>query len=168
MKPGNGGRADSGFTLTELLFVLGVLAVLTSLALPSLADQRDRQRLQSAAEALAADLAEARFDAVQRGRSLHLSLVTGTDWCWALAPTPGCDCRSKPACTVKAVRGSELPGVRLAEGSSAVFEPTGIAPATTVASFESARGERLQVVLSPLGRARICAPGGAVLRYPVC
>jgi hypothetical protein len=37
-----------------------------------------------------------------------------------------------------------------------------------VAEFESARGERLRVDLTRLGRARICAPGGAIPSYPAC
>jgi type IV fimbrial biogenesis protein FimT len=162
------GTRPRGVTLIEQLMVLGVLAVLTSLTLPSLGELIDRQRLQMAAESLAADLSEARFAAAQRGQAVHLSFVRGTDWCYALSSAPGCDCRSAARCTVKAVRGSELPGIRLAASSDAVLDPAGTAAPTAVASFVSARGERLQVVLSALGRARVCRPDGAVRHYPAC
>jgi type IV fimbrial biogenesis protein FimT len=170
MKPhtAQAARRPMGFTLIELLLVLGVLAVLTSLALPSFAEQMDRQRLQTAAESLAADLAEARFAAAGRGHPLHLRFATGAEWCYALTLSAGCDCTSAPACRVKAVRGSELPGIRLAESTDAVFDPTGTATAAAVASFVSAHGERLRVVLTPLGRPYVCSPDSAGRRYPAC
>ncbi len=161
-------RAPGGFTLIELLLVLAVLAVLTAMTLPSFAEQRERQRLQAAAETLAADLAEARFDAAGRGHALHLGFVPGPDWCYGVATRPGCDCSHSTACIVKAVHGRDLPGIRLVHGTSAVLEPSGTATAAAVASFVTARGEQLQVVLTPLGRPYVCVPGGALRRYPAC
>jgi len=157
-----------GFTLIELMLVLGVLALLTSLTLPSFAHQRDRQRLQTAAESLASDLAEARFDAAGRGQPMHLRFFQGADWCYVLATRPGCDCTQSPDCVVKTVRSSELPGIRLVHSTDAVFEPSGTTTAAAVASFVSASGERLEVVLTPLGRPYVCAPEGSGRRYPRC
>jgi type IV fimbrial biogenesis protein FimT len=160
---------ERGFNLLEVLTALAVLAVLTAMALPSVAHLVDRQRLHTAAETLAADLAEARFEAARRGQPLHLSFVTGAEWCWALASTPGCDCRGGPGCTLHAARGSQWPGIGLADSTDTVFDPTGtVHAATAVASFVSPRGERLRVVMSPLGRARVCAPDGPVQRYAAC
>jgi prepilin-type N-terminal cleavage/methylation domain-containing protein len=161
-------RPPRGFTLIELLMVLGILAVLTALTLPSFAEQRDRQRLQAAAESLAADLDEARFDAARRGQPLHVHFVQGADWCYGVAAGPGCDCSQSPGCTVKAVQGSDLPGIRLAHSTDAVLQPSGTATAAAVASFATIRGDRLQVVLTPLGRPYVCAPDSGTRRYPRC
>lgn len=161
-------RARTGFTLIELLMVLAVMAVLTAMTLPSFAEQRDRQRLQAAAESLAADIAEARFSAAGRGQAMHLHFMAGPDWCYGVATQPGCDCSRSPDCLVKAVHGRNLPGIQLARSTDAVLEPSGTAAAAAVASFLTARGEQLQVVLTPLGRPYVCVPGGAPRRYPAC
>jgi type IV fimbrial biogenesis protein FimT len=69
-------RRYAGLTLIELCAVLAVLALLSALALPSLGHRLDRQRLHAAAETLAADLADARFEAARRGQPLHCLLYT--------------------------------------------------------------------------------------------
>lgn len=56
----------TGFTLLELLLVLGLLAGLATLALPSLSGFLLGRQLQSAAEALVADLRLARSEAIKR------------------------------------------------------------------------------------------------------
>lgn len=107
--------ALSGFTLLELVVTLAVMAVLGTLALPSLGQRVDRARLAGAAEGLAADIAEARFEAARLGRSLHVQARDGTDWCWSVANAPGCGCAAAQACQLKTVRASDHPGVRLLE-----------------------------------------------------
>ena len=103
--------ALSGFTLLELVVTLAVMAVLGTLALPSLGQRVDRARLAGAAEGLAADIAEARFEAARLGRSLHVQARDGTDWCWSVANAPGCGCAAAQACQLKTVQASDHPGV---------------------------------------------------------
>lgn len=167
-------RAGSGLTLIELMVVLGLTAVLVTLALPSLGAQVSRQRLKSAAEALGADLAEARFDAARRGSTLHLHFATGAEWCWAVATASGCDCRvARQTCQLKTVHSSTHPGVLLTQASDALFDPaTGATAGATTGSgsalLRSDRGDTLQVGLTRLGRVRVCAPDSAALGYPRC
>ncbi len=152
--------------------VLAVLAVLVAMALPPSAALLQRQRLTAAAEALAGDLAEARFEAARRGLVLHIASSGGPAWCWSVAVSAGCDCSELPSsCAWKAVRAADYPGVRLQEPLQARIDPSGSgAPAS--ATLASPRGDLLQVDLTPMGRARICVPGGqpaaAASRYPRC
>ncbi len=154
-----------GLTLVELVVAMAVLAVLATLALPSFGSLLERHRLNAAAETLALDLSEARFQSAQTGRTLHVVFRPGRDWCWAVARTPGCDCRgAAPACALKTVRANELPGVELTRAQDAHFDP-GVdagAPAQRREVVLRSRGaaDELRVQLSPLGRARVCSTTG--------
>ncbi len=160
-----------GLTLIELTIALAVLAVLATLALPSFGSAVDRTRLKSAAETLAADLGEARFQAAQRGLPLHVGFRTGTDWCWAVATAPDCRCDTAQACRLKAESATAYPGIALVEAGATRFDPDGssaVEGAASGALLESRRGERLRVLVTPLGRALVCSPDGGVNGYPRC
>ncbi len=60
-------RSTAGFTMLELLTVLVVVAVLASLAAPSLRGYIEQSRVQGALDRLVGDVAYARMLAVQRG-----------------------------------------------------------------------------------------------------
>ncbi len=165
-------RARRGLTLLELMAALAVLAVLAALAVPSMGALVQRHRLAATAQALAADLAQARFEAARLGQTLHLQAQSGPAWCWSVASSSQCDCQQAPAsCQLKTVRAQEHAGVRLLEPLQVQFDPNG-AGATAGASFESARGERLRVELGPMGRPRVCVPAGEnghkASPYPPC
>lgn len=158
-----------GLTLIELMVVLATMAVLLGLAVPSFGAQLARHRLKAAAETLAADLAEARFEAARRGSALHVHVATGPQWCWTVATVSGCDCASAQACQVKTVRSGDHPGVRIEQAQDAMFDPAnGAAIGEGAALLTSARGEVLRVSTTRLGRAHVCAPEAAALGYPRC
>lgn len=173
-------RRRRGLTLLEVLAGLAVLALLATLALPSFSGLLQRQRLAAAAEALAADLREARFEAVRSGSAWHLqSQQAGTaSWCWTVARAPGCACGDTAAagpdaaCGVKTVRASDHPGIALLQPLQARLEPQGQAGAVVRAELGSPQGQRLRVELAALGRSHVCVPGAAAgasgWRYPPC
>ncbi len=157
-----------GVTLLELLVGLAILAVLGTLALPSMHGRLARERLNSAAEALAGDLADARFEAARRGAPLHIEVTPGTQWCWSVATAPGCGCSAPQPCQLKAVRASDHPGVRLVSGRSTLLDGHGVADGPVAAIFDSATSESLRVDLLALGRARVCVLHGPSRRYAPC
>ena len=161
-------KRPRGLTLLELAMVLAVLAVLSALAVPSLAAHLERQRVQGAAEGLAADLIEARFEAARRGAPLYVETAAGADWCWSVATAPGCDCGQQQSCQVHRVRAADHRGTRLVQGLSVALQPIGAAQTPQAALLETGRGERLRVEVSALGRPRVCAVSGTWPRIAPC
>ncbi|MDP1902193.1 MAG: GspH/FimT family pseudopilin [Rubrivivax sp.] len=161
-------RPTAGLTLLELAIVMAVMAVLAALALPSLGAQLAHKRLQSAAQALADDITNARFEAAGRGQALQLEFEAGAAWCWAVTATPGCACGQAQACQLQRVRSVDHAQVRLLQARALRLDPAGTAPGGEVALLESARGERLRVEVSPLGRPRVCAVAGVWPALPAC
>jgi type IV fimbrial biogenesis protein FimT len=160
-------RPCRGLTLLETMVALAIVAVLTTLALPSFGSMMSRHRLKATAEQMATDLAELRMLAAQRGQPLHLQLSAGPQWCYALAVSSGCDCRVPQGCQLKTVRAKDHPGVTLLDGQDLRIEPLpGSAGGTAV--LQNSEGARLRVGLSPLGRPKVCAPGAAVPGYAAC
>ncbi len=165
-----------GVTLIELMMGLAVLAILGALALPAMGSRLERQRLALAAETMAADLTEARFEAARRGLGMQLQALgsaDGTQWCWLVAPASGgtradCGCAQTRSCGHRSVAATDHPGVKMKQGRQVLLSADGAAVASTAAVFESPRGDRLQVDMLALGRARICSPAALVGRYPAC
>ena len=69
-----------GFTLTELMFVVTIFAVLTSLALPSYNQFVRNQRVKTASFELFSSLVQARSEAITRNVSVTVTPVSGN---WA-------------------------------------------------------------------------------------
>jgi Tfp pilus assembly protein FimT len=166
-------RAIRGLTLLEMAMILAVVAVLGALAVPAMGARLDRQRAQAAAEKLAGDLVEARFEAAQRGQVLTVRPQPGAAWCWAVATTSACDCHLAQACAIRVVGSADHPGVRLVAGQPVDLQPggsawSGMASGAATAVFETRRGERLRVAVSALGRPRVCAESGTWPRIPPC
>lgn len=162
-------RAGRGLTLLELMVGVAVLAVLASLALPGLGRQLARWKLQSVAEQLAGDLAEARWDAAQRGHTQHLLVQSGERWCWSVSEAPGCGCEQVQACQRRRVEAPRHGGVTIEATAHIAFEPTAEAHAAASSLALSNRsGDKLRIVLTALGRARICSPDGPRMGYGAC
>jgi prepilin-type N-terminal cleavage/methylation domain-containing protein len=162
-------RRGRGLTLIEIVVALAILALLGAIALPGYGARIDRERVHGAAEALAADINEARFEAARQGRPLHVAAFGGPAWCWSVAAAPDCPCGSGQACQLRSARDRDHPGVTLQ--SSARIEMGANGRATTPGAgfeLESPRGLRLRVSVGAMGRAHVCTVQGEPVRYPRC
>lgn len=91
---GEHARETAGFTLIELVVVLGILALVLAVGLPLLPGAADRAALRVAAGEIAAGLRETRSLALARGQSAALTLDTarrvyriGEDTTWHTLPS---------------------------------------------------------------------------------
>lgn len=150
-------RCSRGLTLIEITIALAVLAILATMAMPTLGERLARQRLASLAETLAMDLNEARLEAVQSGQPLHVVFSGDAGWCYAVASTAGCACGTPQPCQLKTERAADWPGVTLVSASNVMLEPVGTPDLGVQVSLRGVDGQHeVQVSLSLLGRARIC------------
>ncbi len=139
-----------GFTTTELLMVMVLIAILAALAMPHLGRWLDIVRVNAAARNLASDMQLSRMRAIAQNTRYKMSFDPTTE---AYAVQKDVDGTWQ---TVGAPR--RLPeGVDLTEASrnAIYFQPLGLTPGSNATiTLENAHGRR-KVVLSSAGRIRI-------------
>jgi prepilin-type N-terminal cleavage/methylation domain-containing protein len=73
-------RSRGGYTLTEMMIVVGIVGLLTLFSLPRFSRLVERNKLNAAREELASAIATARAAAIQRGRTATLFLSGNQMW----------------------------------------------------------------------------------------
>lgn len=173
-----------GFTLTELLVTLSIVATLLALAVPSFKDLIDRSRLSSAADMLYADLQFARSEAIRHNQTVTVTFQSGSAWCWGLVQGgTACDCSVTDStaanyCALKRASTTDFTSVSIPGASSITFtgNQTGFDPVRGIATnagsitLQSTLGKQAQVSLGLLGRVSLCSPAGSgyTTAYPSC
>ncbi|MEA2079584.1 MAG: GspH/FimT family pseudopilin [Pseudomonadota bacterium] len=168
---------QSGFTLLELLVTLAVVGLLAGLAVPAMGRLLDTARLRSAAEAFAQELQQARNQALTHQQSIYFSLsVSAQRWCYGWSELAACDCKAGDTEASACRTGSDsrqrihrrlstdFPSVELNTTRRAASRTLHFSPVRGTASADSfalrnGAGE-LRVIVSPLGRVRICSTDG--------
>lgn len=187
-------RIHRGASIVELLAVVTIMAMLISSAVPAVDRYFDQKRLVAAAEMIAAQLQQARSEAIARSEDVYVQFNTdGTDdWALGMSTIRGChpdhNLDQPNPCYLILDDGDEVetetdrvlytqnsidyPGISMVgvtfSSDSAKFDyARGTSKAGSV-KLESANGYRLKVVTSIIGRIRFCSPNGAshVSGYP--
>lgn len=151
-------RRRRGFTLIEAAFVMAVLAIILSAAVPSYAGYVARQRLRHVAELLEMDLRRARELSVSETRDIHISFHSGPQWCWGASRAAACDCvTAMPRCELGSVSSRDHKGTLLQSGKGITFQAgMGNALDWTRIGLSNDRNQQLYIDLNPLGRPSIC------------
>lgn len=174
-------RANSGFTLVEIGFALAIAAILALIAIPSYRESTDKTRLRALAEALHADLQNAKTITQQQKATVIVTFETGNAWCYGITATKtSCSCAQADSaqpdfCEVRVVRAADAKGAAVSAanfGGNAwtSFEPvrgTSVAGSVTV---RSTMGKEATMSVSALGRVATCSPAGAAGAglFPAC
>lgn len=173
---------QSGFTLTELVITLVVLAILAVVSVPNYVELRERQALRGAAENFQAALGLAKQEAIKRGALVRVEFhPVGDGVCVGAvvvdAPDDaGCNC-STTACDVASFPETvgdtgDLRRVTLdddiafgADGNGFVIDPrTGTlfdVADTGGFSLVTGSGYEVAVDVNIMARASLCTPSGS-------
>ena len=69
---------NSGFTLIELMIVIGMISILSAIAIPSIMKWLPNYRLKAEARNLYSNMQKAKIEAVKRKQNVLISFVTGS------------------------------------------------------------------------------------------
>lgn len=173
-------HSQKGFTLVELMVTIAVAAILTMLAAPSFNSMIDKYRAKRAADTISAFLVNTKTEAIKRNtpvRAVFQSADSGATWCVGMTTAGTCDCTAANACQIdgadRLVRGTDFKGIVLtspADGEMFSFTPQRGTASSGNAQVQSSGGLQVRVVVTGMGRIRLCSPSGSgnVGGYPVC
>ncbi len=129
-----------GFTLVEMMVVIGIVAILAAIAAPNLGTMVKRQRIKTAAFDVFASLTFARSEAIKRNNTVTVTPLGGWASGWRVTDANGNVLREQAAYTNLAIAGpntvSFASSGRLAAGAGTPFALTGGASGGSVATSD--------------------------------
>ncbi|PCJ34219.1 MAG: hypothetical protein COA75_14080 [Cellvibrionales bacterium] len=172
---------QQGFTLVELLIVIAIIAIVASIAVPSMTSFVNKNRVKRAAEEVYGLVTKARAEGVIRDKnmSVALTVVDEDEWCLGYADVVGCDCTEgdltvADACDVfvgdtrvqQVITSSGFDGVAMI-GNNVTFNFVKGTASTGNVTLTSGDWS-LKILVSGVGRVRICGPNANLMGYPAC
>lgn len=183
---------QAGFSLIEMMVVLGVIAILTAAAAPSFIALRQRQTLAGVGEEVLGVWQTARMEAAKRNSMVKVGYYANSgNICIGAATTTDpadatpCDCTTAGSCNVatfprdnasqKEWRGITVNGTPTlgANTGVAVLEPrrvslteTGDVGAISLNGPTGSKSYRLNFLVDRMGRGVLCESTGATDRMP--
>ncbi len=141
----------SGFTLTELVVVLGIIGVLFAFGMPRFSDWLVRESVRSARRQVTTQLARVRALSVHRGCPAVLHLDDRTSRVWVTA----CRVQGTGTETVGTIDSllDRFGASFQADGDSVLFTPQGLALNTSSIFLTFSKGEySSSLEITPVGR----------------
>lgn len=162
----NFARQTKGFTLTELMITVGVLGILTAIAVPNFRQMLRNYEVRGAAEAMAAGLSKARAEAVSRNTSVQFVLGSGTSWTVALVSAPSVSLDSRSSTDSPNAAMSAVASDLSTAATTLTFNNIGLLIGNADASQSLGRvsvsasgaSETLRVEIRAGGSTRVCDP----------
>ena len=139
-------RKNSGFTITELMVTIAVVAILASLAIPNFIDWLPNYRLRSGAEEIQSTLQFARITAIKRNATATVAFDIANE-------------TYRASVGGQAIRGGRMPaGIDINSafgGTSVQFDSRGIANNAGTAVVRNNLGKAKTITVYITGNSRI-------------
>jgi len=153
---------EKGFTLIELMIAMAVLAVLTTLALPSFNQWIANTRIRSTTESVLAGFQLARAEAVRLNRGVRVTLNADTSWT-VTEVLSGNVIQTRPA--TEGTGNTDMtvtPGAATTVDFNGLGRVTNLTPITQIDLDNSAipadETKELRITINTGGTARACDP----------
>lgn len=168
----------SGLTLLELLITISILAILVSLGSPAINAIQKNMQLKGAAQSSYFAFQQARVSAITKSIDVSVAIRPGKNWCAALSDDGVCDCSISKECTLGGVEYKvdfvdyhfvSIDKVTFGLENVAVFDANrGLAIGHAGTVVFSNGENQLKLILSNMGRVRICAVGRRLGGFEAC
>ncbi len=154
---------QSGFTLTELMVGIVIMAVLAAIAAPNLQSMMRNSQIRNAAESITNGLQRARAEAVARNTNVAFTLTADSSWSVnVLAPAsiiesrPGSEGSANVTLTIAPAGTTTITFNNF--GGVQATNANGTAPLTQVDLASTGGNQSLRVTIGIGGNARMCDP----------
>ena len=146
----------SGYTLTELMIVLGILAVVLGLSGIWLSSQLPHYRLNGAVRQIRADLLAARAQAVREGNGVRIFFRDPQHY--DILDDDNNNGRADPgeALESRSIQ-EEFAGVVIQSNNNPIYHPRGTASSLATVRVSNASGEKA-ITISITGRVKVKTP----------
>lgn len=168
----------SGLTLLELLITISILVLVVSLGAPAINSIQKNMQLKAAAESSYFAFQQARVAAITQNIDVTVAIQPGENWCAALSDSGLCDCATTNVCTLNGVeykvdsanyRFVSIDKVTFGVDNIAVFDSDrGMAIGHAGSVVFTDGDKQLKLILSNMGRVRICAVASSLGGYEAC
>ncbi|NCP64507.1 MAG: prepilin peptidase dependent protein A [Paraglaciecola sp.] len=165
-------------SLLELLFTIAITTLVLTLGVPTFLGAQKTMQLKGAAELSYFLLQQARSQAISRRQAIATVFQAGSNWCIALSDAGACDCQVAGNCLVSGVehkiaatdfRLVHLDDIRFGADRLAIFDGVrGLAIGNAGSTIISDGDNALKLIVSNMGRVRLCVARGAVSGYKPC
>lgn len=167
-----------GFSLTQLLIVIAVVAIIASQSLNSFSSLMKTLELKGLIQSVYFQLQSARSHTVATQQPIVVDITSGPQWCIGLTDLADCDCQTIGSCTLddvekvisyKDFRNAQLSASSFANNNQTRFLPPRGLSQGYAGTFTLSNGqEDYKVIVSNTGRVRVCTLTLPVHPYKQC